>query len=496
MSYRKLYALIDDRLVEDTLMLRRTLGQPALKRADSLVSCAEAMGSVLRDRDGRWRMWYSRMYARDPVKDIVGCEMQLGLAESDDGLNWRFPSRGLVEEGGSTDNPFVIGPRQRDAAGRHLTGMGGVAGFCVIDNETDPHPAARGRFTAMFHASPTDTIGGILLAHSDDGIAWTSYPENPVLPGSQDTQNCFYFDRRINKYVCYQRPTIHCGMAAHANRKIARVESDDLVHWSVSRVVLDTDERDAPGLEAMDEPGMRGPRGRDKQFQGIYVFPYNDTLLAFTWFYDVRAGVFTNELLHSDDGIVWKREALREPFVADGRPEGFDGKLIVPMASAPVLVGDELYMYASASPYGHHEVAEADIDANAANRIDLLEANDIYVMSLRRDRWIGYEAGETTGELLTAPIAWDGTGHVHLNAVIQSGGSMTVTFEDALGHPITDYHLDEIPAIEGPLDDTDHLLTFGPGPKTIVKLPTAGPVRMRFFMQRATLFGFSLDGPR
>ena len=50
----------------------------------------------------------------------------------------------------------------------------------------------------------------------------------PVLVGSQDTQNCFFYDTRLKQYVCYERPTIYCGVDAHANRRIARVVSDDL----------------------------------------------------------------------------------------------------------------------------------------------------------------------------------------------------------------------------------------------------------------------------
>jgi len=491
---KKHYALIDDQLVEDTLMLRRTLGMPTLKRKEPLLKQTEAFGSVLRDRSGQWRMWYCTNVSRDPKVDVVGLDCFQCFALSRDGINWEYPNLGLVEEAGNKNNSIVIGSRQRDANGRYLSGYGGVAGFCVIDNETDPHPHARARFTALYHACPTDTIGGICLAHSDDGVRWTAYEENPVIVGSQDTQNCFFYDRRIGRYVCYERPTIHTGMANHANRKIGRVESADLVHWSVSRVVLDTDERDAPGLDALDEPGMNGPRGRDKQFQGITVFPWQNTYIAFTWFYDVIKATFVNEMLHSNDGIAWKREALREPFIAHGRPADFTGKLLVPISSPPVVVDDEMYLYLSSSPYDHHEIALSEFDTKDERRKALLESNDLFVLSVTRDRFVGYEAGDKVGELLSSPLDWDGNGKLFLNAEIQEGGRITVAFEDAHARPIREFHLDEIPEIVGPVDSTAHHVTFGPGPKTIVKLPTGGPIRLRFFMQNATLYGWTFEG--
>ena len=339
---------------------------------------------------------------------------------------------------------------------------------------------------------PTDTIGGICIADSDDGISWTFRRENPVIIGPADTQNTLIWDPKLGKYVCYLRPIIHAGMASHANRKLARCESDDLIHWTPPRVIIDTDERDAPAFDTFDEPGMGGfIRGRNKQFQGLSPFIRNEMYYGFTWFYDVCQGTFVNELLHSHNGIDWRREALREPFVAEGRPEGFRGKLIVPAAGAPIQEGDELYFYLSATIYGHHEIAEAAIDENAANRKELLENESIFVMAIKRDRWIGYTAGEREGELLTTPIDGLDACKISFNLEIADGGYLTVEVEDAWGRPVKDHHLDEIPAITGPLDAVDHPFIFGEWPKTILRLPpTVGPVRLRFRLKHATLYGW------
>ncbi|NQU09668.1 hypothetical protein HQ590_02670 [bacterium] len=500
------FSLIDERLVEDTLFLKRTLGTPALKRREPCIPNCEAFGGVFRDpTTGIFRAWYSRPTARDPKVDVVGMDSIQCYAESRDGLHFEFPKLGLVEEKGSKDNNIVISHHQRDRNGRYLTGYGGVAGFSILDAALTPHPAARARYTALYHASFTDTYGGIGLCYSDDGLRWTAYDENPVIPGSQDTQNCLLYDPALGRYVCYMRPTIHTGYESHANRKIARCESADLIHWTPSRVCLDTDERDAPAHNAFDEPGMGGyVRGRDKQFQGIAPFLYNGLYIAHTWFYDVIEAWFADELIHSSDGIDWKREPQREFFVANGRPAGFDHKLLVPMASPPVPVGDELYFYTSGTPYNHHEIAANEFSKDRSKINAMLERWDCYAMALKRDRWIGYEAPvpgtqgfaqDREAELLTTPFDWEGGSALCLNANIEPGGYLKVEFEDRWARPIRDLHLDEILPIEGPVDGVDIPVLFGPGPKSIVKLPPVGPVRLRLRMKRATLYGFSVGGP-
>ena len=135
-------------------------------------------------------------------------------------------------------------------------------------------------------------------------------------------------------------------------------------------------------------------------------------------------------------------------------------------------------------------------DENRTNSKDLLETTQLYALAIKRDRWVFYEAGDLEGELLTRPFTWEGGGALYLNAQIAAGGKIIVEFEDQWARPIRDMHLDEIPPITGPLDAVDHHLTFGPGPKTIVKLPHAiGPIRLRFRMQKAKLYGWSVSGP-
>jgi len=493
---KKTFAFIDEALVEDTLYLKRALEVPEFPYKEPVVSPGEGIGSVLRDRTGLWRMWYTVFVTRDPKKYMCGCETSMALAYSKDGIKWEKPHLNIAKDPIYREHPnIVVHARMKDKNGRYLSGWGGPAGMSILDNEVTPHPCARKRFTGLYVDFPLDVIGGICIADSDDGIEWTIWPESPVIIGPTDTQNILLYDEKIKKYVCYLRPTIHCGMDRHANRKIARSESEDLIHWTVPKVVLDTDELDAPGLEIFDEPGMRGARGRNKQFQGICPFIRNGCYIAFTWFYDAVRGIFTNELIHSNDGINWKREALREAFVADGKPEGFCGKLPVAFGSGPIDVGDEMYFYASNTPFSHHEIAVADINGNVKNRKKMLESCQIYLLTLKRDRWIYYQAGEVEGELLTTPVEWEGGGSFCVNAKIEKDGYIRIEIDDVYGRKINDAHLDEIHLISGPIDDVDIPVTCGPGPKTVIKFPLAGPIRFRFFIKKAKLYGYSFIHP-
>ena len=486
------FALIDERLVEDTRFLRRTLGMPRLLRREPVIDPGQSFGSVLRDKDGLWRMWYITFQTRDRKKDLVGCATPEHIAYSRDGIHWKKPILGLVKEHGTKKNNIIIGEHQKDKNGRCLTGYGGVSGMCILDNTTHPHPKARKRFTALYGGYPADSIGGILLMDSDDGLRWEAWPENPIFPGGQDTQNTFVYDACLGKYVCFHRPMIYCGIEAHANRKMARCESEDLIHWSPGRVVLDMDEADSPAWDFFEEPAMYGQRGRIKQFQGLTPWISNGCYLGLTWTYDSRIGNFVQDLIHSPDGIDWKREALREPFLAEDRPKGFHGKLPVPNGSPPVLVGDEEYFYVSNTPYGHHEGALADAGKGPRKqREKFLESTSIYGFAIKRDRWISYDACDREAEFLSTPFAWEG-GRLCLNVQIEKGGHVRVEVEDQWARPVKDWHLDEIPPINGPLDTVDHQLTFGPGPKSIVKVPPVGPIRLRFRLKNAKLFGWSL----
>jgi hypothetical protein len=124
----------------------------------------------------------------------------------------------------------------------------------------------------------------------------------------------------------------------------------------------------------------------------------------------------------------------------------------------------------------------------------LVQETEIMLLATKRDRWVGYTAGEIPGELVTTPLQWE-VGKLTVNARIEKGGYVHASFDDDLGFPMKGYDLDVERPIEGPADSVDIPLTFGPeadaGPKRILKFPTRGPIRMRIKFKKATIFGWS-----
>jgi len=475
------FSLIDARLAEDTHLLRRLVEMPRLRHPEPVLEPAQAYGSVLRDGEGRWTMWYLHgRFKPDPDRpqDSMGYITRMAL--SDDGLHWSLPSLGKVELDGNTDNNIVMGKFYHDRQGRDLTGNTGPEGFCVIDREDYPYPHTRARYTCLFLSSPSKGYGGLSLAFSDDGIEWEGYPGNPILPGWHDTSASFFYDPRIERYVIYTRPPITAG-GHSANRKIARLESPDLIQWSLPRVVLDTDEGDHP------DPGVgkteKRVRGRDRQWYGITAFPWQNLTIGLGWLYDVPSGHMSVELLHSYDGIDWRREPGRELWLTDGQPEGLEGKMYVTMASPPICVDDEMRIYASAANRNHH-----------TPKAERKKPAQMLALSLPQDRWVRYEpVPGHVGALLTQPFQWRG-GRIFLNAAIREGGSIKVEVCDALGNPLTFWDLDKIDPLTGPRDDTRMpLLYWGEHQKDLFRLPDQTAVRLRFHLDQASLYGWTLQ---
>jgi len=479
-------ALIDARLIEDARFLTRFVEPPYLKQREPVIKPGQMYGTIIREAPGRWKMWYlNGRQSRPPMNDI---HMRICYATSADGIHWEKPALNLIEAPDKlTPNNALMDQYYRDTAGNDLSGSGGPEGFEVMDAQVTPHPAARARYTALFRASPCDRYGGVCAAYSEDGLRWTAYPENPVIGGIADTTVTTHYDLLARQYVLYARPVgVNAGKEHNATRKIARYTSPDLVHWSHARIVFDTDDLDAPPIPTFAEGGMTGSRGRDKQLYIFTAWPEHDLLLGLVTIFHVEPGTLFVELVHSHDGIQWRRELDRPLYIADGKPPGMRGAMFIPAQGRPMLEGDEHFLYVSQTPVQHH--------SENIHGESIVTATQIMLLATKRDRWVGYSAGETEGELVSAPLNWE-VGRFTLNARIERGGHIAVAFDDERGAPLTDYDLDIRPPIQGPLDAVDIPFTFGPdigaGPKKVLKFPTCGPVRLRLKLKKAALFGWA-----
>ena len=485
----KTIPLVDSRILAQTFAMRRTLQHPNRLSEDPVMPDAQAYGTVLQDPSGQWRMWY--------LASPVYCEY---YAQSDDGRNWYRPDLNIVtpEAHGPLSGPNAFLCRdQKDANGRWLVGANGPEGFCVLDAEQTPHPAAKARFTALYLAS-AETASGMHIAYSEDGIHWSAAADTPVIHGWRDTSSTFFYDARIRKYVWYGRPAAHVAPGMEANRVIARKESEDLLNWTSDYTVMDTDDIDADPYHLLDEAALRAGkaaasaeeraaawavltegrhapgekpiiRGRNRQWYGITAFPYAGLYLGMAWMYDLPTGQMWTELVHSFDGIDWRRETARVPFIPQ-----IPDTCTCTMASPPITVGDELWLYDSVSNHNHHGIS------NPAVR------SGIRMAVLKRDRWVAYEAGEFHGELLTQVV--DKPQDLRLNAATRNDGWVRVEVTDADGRPIAGFAGDECMPFSG--DSAGFQPCWGSG-KKLADLPVSA-IRLRIQACRASLFALHL----
>lgn len=467
----------------------------------------QAYGSVLRDTQGLWRMWY--------LDDPIYSEH---YATSTDGIHWDKPDLqlGLTSRDGPVQSNAIMVSPQRDAAGRWLSGLMGPEGFCVLDAQQTPHPAAKARFTAMYLASfPEGEMAGgrrgLCIAWSDDGVTWTADEHNPVIPGWLDTGNVFFYDPKIKRYVVYGRPNAHVDVVTHANRLVARCESEDLVHWSPFHTVLDVDDLDAPagsfvneavliaggdisaakqaaawariteGGTASEKPLIRG---RNRQWYGLTVFPYpnpsvvDSLYVGLGWMYDVPSGHIWMELLHSHDGIDWRRETGRRPWLGQDASR-WDYPMVYSAASPPVHVGDELWVYYSATAKIHHRPGFP--------RDPSQPLRSIGACKLKEDRWVGYVAGLQEAEMVTQVIPR--AAKLTINASVGPEGFVKVEVCDRYAKALPGHELARSIAVTG---DGLSLPVRWEGVPDGQPLPETDELRLRIIARQATIHAVGL----
>ena len=481
---RQRLEFFDPRLVEHTYFLERQVTRPT--KLGALPELAPCYGcTVLPDDGGGLRMWYTtRVPAMSEVEDgprhhgdTVPHKTEaysLRHATSRDGLRWERPDLGLHEEDGPGN--VLIPPHAVDAGGAPLTGLHGPASFSLQDLAATNAPNAKGRYAALYLTNPRATAPGLHLAWSDDGLRWRADPANPVMPGWQDSPISHFFDARIGRYVLYHRPDwVHAG-PPRAQRLVARSESDDLRRWDHTRVVLDTDARDAPAVatgadhEMDKEVGYR--RGRDLQFYGLRVQPHNGLYLGLAHLYSETVGWVRSLLLHSSDGLDWRREPVETELVPrDPRP-GWDSEMIYVLAAMPF--GDRLHLYYTGWNMDHHGQVHCPP-----------KRQGLGVATLPRGRLVGYVAGAERGEMLTRPFTLDDPS-LFLNADASSGEIRAgLTDVDATWLPGFTY--DEAAPLRE--DGLDLPLTW-PGADLG---PLVGrTVRLRITTRNASLYGFGV----
>jgi hypothetical protein len=466
-------ALIDSRWVAHSHFLTRRMARPERVSEEPVIAPAGAAATILPADRGGFQMWYSTVRSV-AMKGGKTHQSWIHYATTRDGVEFVKPDLGI------NGSNVLIKANSLGTDGKPLTGIRGCSGFSVVDANRQKLPHARSRYTAFYRSWVPGRHGGLSLAHSEDGLRWTEYPENPVKILQSDTYNNFFYDARIGKYVAYVRPSIHAGHR-HVNRSVARIISNDIVHWSDEQIVLDTDDRDAAAVGNVDEAtlpdGTRYPRGRNKQFYGLTVKSHGDLYLGFASLYDVRPGLMTIELAHSYNGIDWRREPDRMPLIIPGASDAWDSAVVYyPVSGCPIEIGDDWFIYYHGINMNHH--------GEIKSRPDLGEYRAMGAVRLKRDRLVGYQVGAATGELLSRAFRCDGR-KLFLNANAQSG-PVRVSICKPSGNPIRGFTFNDSRPIRG--DSVRHPVIFENGDS--LKALAGKEIRLRIEVKHVSVFGW------
>ena len=422
---------IDDRAVEKMQGVQRVVHRALKHPANPIVVGdkpwdayrPQVYGTVQYDapRD-LFRMWYlaipSHVLSPDPEPIVggfkrIGHTTLVGYAESQDGYRWTKPNLGIVPFNGSRNNGLVN------------IGRDNSEGVSIVHQPNDPDPSRRYKAVFWEHRVEPTTAptgrqildrdprpDGMWVSFSSDGLHWTNYRENPVIPHGSDTGQCVLYDAALKKYVLYSRLGV--------GRRISRSTSDDFLTWSQPQLVFAADTSDPPGT----------------QVYGAGFCLYEGYYIGTPWmFYQGTNQRIDVQLIHSRDGIHWNRTAGRERILPNGPAGAWDSGIIF-TASHPVVLDDRILIYYSAFQGDHHGHPQRDWEESKK-----YYRGGIGVATLRRDGWVSLDLMFGGGEVVTRPLrippatGGDETPRLILNTNAFTG-DVRVTLQNVDGKPI------------------------------------------------------------
>lgn len=247
----------------------RLVGQPAKQSG-----AGEIPGNITQD-GSIYRAWSGAQYL-----------------ESDDGLNWRKPELGIVEQNGTKKNNL----------------MNLAPGIVFIDPSSKTerykgmydHDATPEQFELYKKNRPDDwhwlavaadapRVHSIQGTVSADGVHWKLLPQ-PISVEHSDTIITAYYDVRLKKYVMYTRnypagprsekvPYEEFRVWPGTRRSIGRTQSDDFHSFPVSEVILEPTPDMAPSdmLYTNGRTTIPGAPDHHLMFPTIWHSALNDT---------------------------------------------------------------------------------------------------------------------------------------------------------------------------------------------------------------------------
>ena len=450
---------IDDHLIESSQGISRRLQRPVKHPGNPVLAAVPKdeplwesdmdiyFPSVIFDREaGLFKMWYGLWERGKRDEDSV-----LAYATSRDGLTWEKPRLGLFNYRGTRRNNLVLDHN----------------GLCcgVFKDLQEDDPAKR--YKMLFMCSDSYKV---CAAYSEDGLYWKRYREgSPVI--SQFPDGLFadshmvpYWDPELGRYVAILRQRTGTGKSRH--KTPAQAESRDFVNWTPPRPLLRAEEED----------------GKYRQFYNMEVMLYEGMRLGFTTVFahgsqeDHPFDRGSVQLTYSRDGRHWERWKGQDFLPVSEQPGDFDWGMVY-MAQAPLVVGDEIYLYYAGHGHDHrHHLPPGIRQLNGG----------VGLAKLRLDGFVAVEPAmpEEPGSLTTKPFRMGGE-KLQINASAPEG-RLAVEILDAAYRPLKGFSRKHCDPFSG--DRVRHTVTWQ-GQAGLQELK-GQTVRLRFTLVKACLYSF------
>ncbi len=434
--------LDDGHIVAETKGIDLVIGRPRkyggnpVVRPDRAWEAAFSYTSVILDEEeDLFKMYYWIRY--DDGHPMTG------YAVSEDGLHWEKPILDIEEHEGSTQNNICFyshSPPERRAQTNH-----------VFKDYNDPDPAKRYKMVL----DKVDFRGrGIAFAFSPNGLEWEPMDYN-VLHGGFDTQNVVLWDDQRGVFRAYLR------LWLYGKRHVRMAESRDLYHWSKPIWVHGPDEEDPPNLHIYTPGAVKY-----SEAPNVYIM-LNSV-------YDHSNGKVWAQLSLSRDGVNWRRN--REPFLPCGEEGSWDCGMIFP-APAVLVKGDNIYIYYRGESRLHVQARDG-------------QRSGVGCALLRKDGFIGLQAGCREGVVVTRPMAFSRGGgeiptrsRLYLNIKADAGRAL-VELCDLNSRPTPGFSRVDCDPIEE--DSTSKKVTWRGNP--VLDRLLGVPIVMKVFLRDATIY--------
>ena len=464
-----------DRLSEATRTIHRPVPRDVVMRFDRPWegnSCNYI--SVIED-GGVFRMYYRASQVDYTQGKMTNRHAFVCYAESTDGVRWERPSLGLVEFEGSTDNNII------------WDGLGTTTFAVFLDENPDCDPDAR--FKAFVAGSARDGNAGLHPLGSPDGLRWRLLTDGPIITdGAFDSQNLAFWDTVRGEYREYHRD-FRPGRDPRGNangRDIKTATSKDFLEWpdptwldySPGRVSELYTNQVIPYYRAphifLGFPTRYVDRGWNESAKKLPQVDYR-RLRASS---NEREGTAMTDgmLMSSRDGLnfdVWPESFIR-PGLRD---------------TGGWFYGDNYQNWGLIETASHVEGAPDEISIYVTEAHEQMELTErLRRHTLRVDGFVSVSAKLSGGQMLTHPLVFEG-GRLVLNVSTSIAGGVSVELQDANGHALEGFGIDDCDEIYG--DSLERTVSWNGGDD--VSGLAGQPVRIRFLLRDADLYSLRFE---